>query len=111
MWLKAILPKKGYVPLQQQILKLFSVEGQWAAMVHNQAYVSPQGDTLWASVKLRYNPGAQKPKDIPLEGLAKWLGQWVGITRDYAAWVEGYAAHALSGDAYSNGSLLSSQHL
>ena len=45
MWLKAILPKKGYVLLRQQILKLFSVEGRWATMVHDQVYVSPQGDT------------------------------------------------------------------
>jgi len=31
--------------------------------------------------------------------------------RDHAVWVEGYTAHALSGDAHSNASLLGSQNL
>ena len=111
MWLKVFLPKKGYVPLQQQVLKLFSMEGYWAAMVHDQVYVSPQGDMLQALVKLQYDPGDQKPEDIPFKGLAKWLGQWSGMTRDHAVWVEGYTSHALSGGVHSNTSLLGSQSL
>ena len=75
MWLKAMLPKKGYPPLQQYLLKLFSEPGQWASLVYNQAYVSPKGDMLRASVKLQYDLGAQRPADVPFEGLAKWLGQ------------------------------------
>ena len=27
MWLKSMLPKKGYIPLQQQVLKLFRKPG------------------------------------------------------------------------------------
>ena len=98
IWLKVILPKKGYVLLRQQILKLFSIEGFWATMIHDQAYVSPQGDMLWELVKLQYDLGTQKPEDIPFEGLSKWLGQWAGMMRDHVVWVEGYTTCALSGN-------------
>ena len=59
-------------------------------------HMSCHKETLWVLVKLWYDPGAQKPKDIPFKGLAKWLGLWVGMMRDCAVWIEGYASHALS---------------
>jgi len=67
MWLKAMLPKRGYTLLQQHLLQLFSEPGRWALMVQDQVYVSPKGDTLRASVKLWFDPGAQKPTYIPSE--------------------------------------------
>jgi hypothetical protein len=71
MWLKAVLPKKGYTALQQQLLDLFSEPSRWASLVQDQAYVTQMGNTLRASVRLQYDPGAQKPSGVPFEGLAK----------------------------------------
>ena len=84
MWLKMVLPKKRYMALQQHLLDLFSEPGRWASLVQDQAYVSLKGNTLRASVKLQYDPGAQRPIDVPFEGLVKWLGQWAGMTKERA---------------------------
>ena len=111
MWLKAVLPKKGYTLLQQQVLKLFSKPGHWASLVQDQAYVIPKGDMLQASVKLWFDAGAQKLTNVPFKGLAKWLGQCVGMTKDHAQWVEAHGIHTLSGEAHRNASLLGLQQL
>ena len=52
MWLKAVLPKKGYMALRQCLLDLFSKPSRWASLVQDQAYISLKGDTLRALVKL-----------------------------------------------------------
>ena len=66
---------------------------------------------LRALIRLRYDPGAQKPADVPFEGLAKWLGQWAGMMKERAQWVEAYATRAISGEAYNNATTISSQKL
>ena len=59
-------------------------------LVQGQAYVIPEGDMLRVLVKLQFDPGAQKPADVPFEGLAKWLGQWADMTKKHVLWIEAY---------------------
>ena len=47
---------------------------------------------LRASVKLQFDLGAQKPTEVPFEGLEKWLGQWGGMTKECVLWLEAYAS-------------------
>ena len=54
---------------------------------------------------------ALKPAEIPFKGLVEWLGQWAGMTKERALWVEVYAARMLSGKAHSDASLIGSQKL
>ena len=77
--------------MRQHLLNLFSEPGQWALLAQDQGYVIPKGDTLRASVKFRYDQGALKPTDISFKGLAEWLGQWEGMTKERALWIEVYA--------------------
>jgi len=97
--------------LQQHLLDLFRKPGRWNSLVKDQAYISLKGDMLRASVKLRYDLGAQRPADVPFEGLAKWLGQWAGMTKEHAQWVEAYAAQTISGEAHNDAATIGSQKL
>jgi len=62
-------------------------------------------------VKFKYDRGALKPTEILFKGLAEWLGQWAGITKERVLWVEVYTAQILSGKAHSDASLIGLQKL
>ena len=49
---------------------------------------------------------SQLKADMPLKGLAIWLGKYVGVTLTHAAKIEEYAACALPKMAYSSASRL-----
>lgn len=104
-WIRKIAPgsktSSSFRAFRDRLAQLFSVSQQWEGLVDEQDIQIPMGDTLRASVTMKFPVRDRQVNNISLQEIAEWLAKHGGITPDRAQRVEGYVQRTLSGVAYN----------
>jgi hypothetical protein len=103
MWLRRLGPKhsKPLSPLRSRLHDLFSVTGQWWALVTPSDIRIPVGDTMHASITGTFPIQGRASHDIPLDEIAGWLARHAGLTKLLASRVENFVQRGTTGAAFS----------
>jgi hypothetical protein len=96
---------------QAPLVSLFSEPSQWSDLVDVQECLTPQADTLRASITSPFPITGCNTSTIPLGELAQWLAQFGGLTPDRVPRIEAYIACLLSKDAYNPAALEGQQRM
>ena len=87
-------------------MQLFGEAGQWASLVDAGKLPSPHSSDLCSSTRTEYKFMSLLKVDMPLKDLARWLGQYVGVTLTRTTKIEEYPVCALAKTVHSSASLL-----
>jgi hypothetical protein len=97
--------------LRALLISLFSEPGQWIDLVDTQECLTPQGDTLRASVTSTFLIAGRDMSTIPLTEIVRWLARCGGLTPDSVPRVEAYILRLLSKEAFNPAALTGQQQM
>jgi hypothetical protein len=107
MWMRKLSPKSRptNATLRAPLISLFSKPGQWSNLVDLRECLTPQADTLRASITTPFPIKRQDISMIPLSEIARWLARYGGLTPDRMPHIEAYVACHLSKAVHNSAAL------
>jgi hypothetical protein len=107
MWLKKLSPKSRLTntTLWAPLISLFSELGRWGDLVDPQECLTPQADTLRASITTSFPIEGRDTSTIPLVEIARWLARYGRLAPDHVPRIEAYVSCFLSKEAYNSATL------
>jgi hypothetical protein len=84
MWLKKLSPKSRptNAMLWASLISLFSEPGRWSGLADPRECLTPQAETLRASVTLPFPIAGHDTSTIPPSEITRWLAKYGGLTPD-----------------------------
>jgi hypothetical protein len=113
MWLKKLSPKSQptNATMWASLISLFSEPGRLSSLVDAQGCLTPQAETLRASIMSPFPIAGHDTSTIPLSELARWLARYGGLTPDRVPHIEAYIARFLSKEACNPAALEGQQRM
>ena len=97
--------------LRAPLISLFSEAGRWSDLVGARESLTPQAETLRASITSPFPIKDRDTSTIPLAEIARWLAQFGGLTPDRVPRIEAYVARLLSKKAYNSAAIEGQQRI
>jgi hypothetical protein len=103
MWLKELSPKSRPTNTMLWALSIspFREPGRWSGLVDPRECLTPQAETLRASVMSPFPIAGRDMSTIPPSEIAHWLATYSGLTPDRVPRIEAYVARFLTKKVYN----------